>query len=288
MARNGLGGTSEARILVIDRSAGLPGAARAALSREAQKRGWKVLELGARDDYPQIDTAAAEHSAGVVAFAGADRAQAKATVVASGRELPYACVPSGRDDLFARDLGIDPEDRFDAFAGLRDYCEYYVDLGEVNGVTFVNYVALGLDCKPVRPRGGAPEPSAWSFVSLASYIVACQEPPARLHWFPHSGRESCAALFVSNNRRRFASCAVGGRSRLDGGILGVGVLRARRGSLVALDDGRPWRELGVPVFEVDATAPVTADVDGRSVSLEPPVRFRILPRALRVRVPLHG
>jgi hypothetical protein len=47
---------------------------------------------------------------------------------------------------------------------------------------------------------------------------------------------------------------------------------------------RPWREWTAPVFEVDATAPVPAGVDGEAVKLEPPLRFRIRPGVLRVRV----
>jgi diacylglycerol kinase family enzyme len=257
------------------------------LCRQAQSRGWRVVELGAGDDYPEIDSAAVEHGADLVAFAGTDRSQSKATVVAAGRELPYVCIPAGRDDLFARDLGIDPDDGFGALVAMGNYCEYCVDLAEVNGVTFVNYAALGLDCTPARPHTPA-EPSAWSFASLASYTVACHQPPARLHWFPSSGRESCAALFVSNNRRRFESRTVGGRTRLDGGVLGIGVLRAAGRGAGPLDRNGSWRELGLPVFEADSTAAVTADVDGRIVSLEPPVRFRILPRALRVRIPLRS
>jgi diacylglycerol kinase family enzyme len=279
--------TARSPILVVDASAATARATRAELCRQAQVRGWRVLELGSGDDYPEVDSVAAEHGAGLVAFVGADRSQSKATVVASGRELSYACLPAGRDDLFARDLGIDPDAGFDALAAMRDYCEYYVDLAEVNGVAFVNYAALGLDCTPAQADTPA-EPSAWSLTSVASYTVACHQPPARLHWFASSERESCAALFVSNNRRRFASHVVGGRTRLDGGVLGIGVLPATGSGVTPLDCGGPWRELGLPVFEVDSTAAVRADVDGRVVSLEPPMRFRILPRALRVRIPLHS
>jgi len=243
------------------------------------------VELGAGDDYPEIDSAAAEHRADLVAFAGADTSQSKAAVVASGRELSYARVPAGRHDVFARDLGIDPDDGAGALAAIDDYCEYYVDLGEVNGVTFVNYVALGLDCRPVLPRTPV-EPAAWAFTSRAAYVVAPHQPPARLHWFPGWGRESCTALFVSNNRRRFEAQAVGGRPRLDGGVLGIGILGSARDSATAADPGGHWRELRLRAFEVDSSVPLRADVDGQAVALEPPVRFRILPRALRVRVPV--
>lgn len=276
--------TPRSPLVVIDGSAGSVKAARVELGREARSRGWQVVELAAGDDYPEIDSAAAEHDTELVAFAGADRAQSKATVVASGRELSYACVPAGREDLFARDLGLDPDVGLGAVCAAGDYCEYYVDLAEVNGVTFVNYVALGLECS-VRPRTAA-ESGAWPFASLASYTVVQHRLPPRLHWFSSAGRERCGALYVSNNRRRFEGSAIGGRTRLDGGVLRIGVLPLAGGSAAALDRGKPWREIDVTTFEVDCTAPVTADVDGRAISLTAPIRFRILPRALRVRIPL--
>jgi len=277
----------QAPILVLDASTRSARATRAELCREVQRRGWRLVELGRGDDYPEVDDAAAEHEADVVAFAGPDRSQSKAAVVAAGRELAYACVPAGGDDLFARDLGVDPDDVMGALGAIEDYCEYSVDLGEVNGVTFVNYVALGLDCRPVRAHRSA-EPCSWAFATRASYVVACRRPALRLHWFASSRRKGCEALFVSNNRRRFYAHAVGGRTRLDGGVLGIGVLGVDRGSAAAPDCGGPWHELDLPAFEADSVAPLRADVDGQVVSLEPPLRFRILPRALRVRVPLHS
>jgi diacylglycerol kinase family enzyme len=271
-------------VLVIDASASTPGSARNELSREARSRGWKVVELRAGDDYPEIDDVADEYGVDVVAFAGADDSQAKATVVASGRELPYACVPCCVDDLFARDLGMDPDDGLRALAEVEGCCEYYIDLAEVNGLTFVNYAALGLECSKVRPSAPA-ERDVWACSSVVSYSAALQEPPVPLHWLADSGRETCAALFVSNNRRRFESHAVGGRTRLDGGVLGIGVLRGRQGDFSVLDRQGSWLELLRAHFEVDSAVPLVAEVDGEGVMLDPPIRFRILPRALRVRIP---
>lgn len=39
-----------------------------------------------------------------------------------------------------------------------------------------------------------------------------------------------------------------------------------------------------PAFEVDADAPIAAGIDGEAVTLNPPLRFKILPAALRVRI----
>ena len=47
---------------------------------------------------------------------------------------------------------------------------------------------------------------------------------------------------------------------------------------------RPWREWSTPEFEVDADGPIAAGIDGEAMTLEPPLRFRIKPGVLRVRI----
>ena len=46
-----------------------------------------------------------------------------------------------------------------------------------------------------------------------------------------------------------------------------------------------WAEWTDTSFEVRAAAPVEVGVDGEAMLLDPPIRFRILPGALRVRIP---
>ncbi len=47
---------------------------------------------------------------------------------------------------------------------------------------------------------------------------------------------------------------------------------------------RPWREWSAPDFEVEADRPVPAGIDGEALVLDPPLRFRIRPGVLRVRI----
>jgi hypothetical protein len=47
---------------------------------------------------------------------------------------------------------------------------------------------------------------------------------------------------------------------------------------------RPWQDWTTPAFEVDAEGPIAAGIDGEAVTLDAPLRFRILPAALRVRI----
>jgi hypothetical protein len=45
-----------------------------------------------------------------------------------------------------------------------------------------------------------------------------------------------------------------------------------------------WRELTAPSLEIEADAPIPLGIDGESIVLEPPLRFRIRSKALRARI----
>ena len=59
-------------------------------------------------------------------------------------------------------------------------------------------------------------------------------------------------------------------------------------ALVALrrpDGARALEDWTAPTFEVTSGSPIAAGVDGEALQLESPLVFRILPGALRVRLP---
>jgi hypothetical protein len=80
----------------------------------------------------------------------------------------------------------------------------------------------------------------------------------------------------------------GTRPRLDTAELGVVVIRTSRprddetvpGGL--LPDVEEW---AAPVFRVDSSELIRVGLDGEALELPPPLEFRILPGALRVRLP---
>jgi diacylglycerol kinase family enzyme len=88
-----------------------------------------------------------------------------------------------------------------------------------------------------------------------------------------------AVVLVSNNPYSFdPPRAPGTRPALDSGQLGVLVLdRPSPGQTSA----RTWT---AKQFEVIATAPVHAGIDGEAVDLTSPLRFVIRPETLRVRI----
>ena len=93
-------------------------------------------------------------------------------------------------------------------------------------------------------------------------------------------------VLVSNNRYRLGRAVGSGtRPRIDDGLLGITVVAEPSEH----DQGvrrlqRPLREWSAPGFEVDADSPVPAGIDGEALVLDPPLRFRIRPGVLRVRI----
>jgi hypothetical protein len=92
-------------------------------------------------------------------------------------------------------------------------------------------------------------------------------------------------MLVSNNRYRLGKAVGSGtRPRIDDGMLGITVASAPGGSGPGRLAQRPWREWSAPDFQVDSNGPVPAGIDGEAVTLDAPLRFRIRPGALRVRI----
>ena len=101
-----------------------------------------------------------------------------------------------------------------------------------------------------------------------------------MRWIdPEGQREGVRpAILISNNRYRLGQVLGSGtRPRLDEGVLGVAVI-----SVAGIGD--MWRQWTAPAFDIEATGPVPAGIDGESVVLDPPLRFRMRPAALQVRV----
>jgi diacylglycerol kinase family enzyme len=220
-------------------------------------------------------------------MAGGDGSQALVAAIAAEHDLPYACIPSGTRNHFALDLGVDREDVVGALDAFVDGGERYVDLAEVNGRVFVNNVSLGVYAEAVQ-RQGYREAKLKTILDTLPEVLGPEGEGLDLRWRGPAGEEQSggAAILVSNNRYRLGpTVGSGTRPRIDDGLLGVTVVAASGSDGEAVPrPGRPWREWSTPGFEVNADGRVPAGVDGEALVLDPPLRFRIRPGVLRVRI----
>ena len=255
---------------------------------EARARHIEPVELARGDDLESLVRDAVARGADGLAMAGGDGSQAIVASVAAELDLPYACIPAGTRNHFALDLGVDREDVVGALDAFVDGGERRVDLAEVNGRVFVNNVSLGLYAEAVQ-RSEYRDAKLRTLLDAMPDALGPDAPESDLVWRGPGGEErsSGVAILVSNNSYRLvAAIGSGTRPRLDAGKLGIAVLEAppERGASARERVRPPMQQWASPRFDVQSTGPVPAGIDGEAAKLDPPLRFRMRPGVLRVRI----
>ena len=255
------------------------------VAREARARGVEPIELHLGDDLATLVNDAIADGADAVGVAGGDGTQAIVAAIAAERGLPYVCVPAGTRNHFALDLGVDRDDVVGALDAFTNGRERVVDLAEVNGRVFVNNVSLGVYAEAVQHHGYR-DAKLRTIAETMPTVLGPDGDALDLRFTGADGREhkTAAVVLVSNDPYRLGrAIASGTRPRLDAGVLGITVA----GEDAAGGAGKRVEEWSVPSFEVRSDGPVAAGIDGEALKLEPPLRFRTRPHALRVRIAPH-
>ena len=173
-----------------------------------------------------------------------------------------------------------------------------IDVADVNGRIFVNNAAIGIyplmvvDREAQQQRLGRSKRLAMLVASLRT-LLRFHHQRLKLSVDGGDARVDTPLLFVGNNDYRLSFPGAGKRERIDQGKLCVFVLRKKGvpGFLAAtaralLGIPRPddmVRLDGVERLTVDsARSAITLAIDGETVTLKPPLEFRIRPGALRV------
>jgi diacylglycerol kinase family enzyme len=269
-------------VLFVNPGSGGGAAARARVAERAREQGIEVVELGGDQDLRGLVDQAVAGGADALGMAGGDGSLAVVAAAACAHELPFICVPAGTRNHFARDLGLDPGDPVGALSAFGDGVEGRIDLGDVNGRSFLNLVSLGVYGEAVQ-RSGYRDAKARTLLETAHAVLGPSGAVPELNLVDDLGTRHAhpVIVLVSNNPYALERpLARGARPRLDGGRLGIIVIdappRHRR------PPGRAWNARSL---EVDAPSTVHAGVDGEAIELTPPLQFSIRPRALRIRVP---
>ena len=257
--------------LFINPSSGNGGADK--LVAAARERGIATHVLGQGDDLEEL---ARGVDATSLAMAGGDGSLAVVAGVAIERGLPFACIPFGTRNHFARDLGVDRDDQVGALAALEDGEERRIDVGRANDRLFLNNVSLGVYAQLVHRREHHRRRSdAFARLRALAIVTSHRSPiDITVDGEPVEAR----VVLVSNNSYTLEMLSIGERERLDEGCLHLyaptGVLRTA------------WEERRGKRFTVDARAGrLRAAVDGEPETLETPIEFHVEPGALRVLVP---
>ena len=278
-------------VLIYNPKSGGGKAEKFSLATEAPARGIEAIELGLGQDLETIVRDAVARGADGLAMAGGDGSQAIVASIAAELDLPYACIPAGTRNHFALDLGVDRDDVVGALDAFVSGAERRVDLGDVNGRVFVNNVSLGIYAEAVQ-QSGYRDAKLRTLLDTVPDVLGPEGEGLDLQWTGPDGEEhrSGAVILVSNNQYRLGHAVGSGtRPSIDDGLLGVAVAGGPTGrGESARAPQRPLRQWSAPTFEVGSEQPVPAGIDGEALKLEPPLRFSIRSRVLRVRIaPQH-
>ena len=286
-------------VLFMNLKSGGGKAERFHLVDECRARGIEPVVLQAGEDWLQRVRDVAQSGVDVLGMAGGDGSQAMVGTVAAEFDLPMVVVPAGTRNHLALDLGLDRDDVVGALDAYGDAVERTLDLADVNGHVFVNNVSLGLYAAIVRSPEYRDAKVDTTLATLPQVLGPGTEPfDLRFTGPDGQAHEGAHVIQISNNPYGTTAAGMGSRPRLDTHHLGVvSLVLAEKGGaaafLAALATGHPERFPGfaaweTPTFEVSSEGPIELGLDGETQVMDPPLRFSMRPRPVRVRLPHHA
>jgi diacylglycerol kinase family enzyme len=215
-------------------------------------------------------------------------------------EVAFVCVPAGTRNHLAMDLGLDRDDVVGALDAFGEAVERRIDLGLIGDRVFVNNATVGLYAKIVQSPAYR-DRKVGTALELLPQMLGPDAAPFDLQFTGPDGTEHLSAhlILVSNDRYQLGQAeGFGSRRRMDTGTLGIVAARfqsSRDAATFAQQQAsgrtrRPsgWMEWTDTSFEVRSGQAIEVGIDGEAMLLDPPIRFRIIPGALRVRIPPHA
>ncbi len=217
-----------------------------------------------------------------------------------GTGVALGILPLGTMNLLAKDVGV-PLGVDEAIAALAGARRQRIDVGEVNGRLFLIKAVLGAPAKMARLREvkrGRMTMTDLARIGLASLRFLRQDPALTISI--ESGGERrrlrSRALAVVNNDFAEGFGQLFTRTRLDGGHLTLYAalnFTARKALRLGLGMAMGhWRNtpglIRAEAGELTIDCPrrsLRVMLDGEVISLEPPLRFRLMPGALEILVP---
>ncbi|MFF4437631.1 diacylglycerol/lipid kinase family protein [Streptomyces sp. NPDC001621] len=260
-----------------------------------------VLDPEHHQDVAELARRAVADGADLLGVAGGDGTQALVAGVAAEHDVPFLVISAGTRNHFAMDLGLDRQDPAACLDALTDGVELRVDLGRIRAGAgsarsgeervFVNNASFGVYAAVVQSPAYREDKARTTLDMLPDLLT--HHSGARLT-VRVGGRTLTdpQAVLVSNNPYRVDDPAgLGRRDRLDSGRLGVLAVEVAGAAeatdlLLRGENSRGLTSVTAREVVIEADAPaVPVGVDGEALSLPTPVHCRLVPGALRVRVP---
>src|SRR4051812_21012700 len=265
--------------------------ARFGLQQRAEALGAEVALLDQpHTDVQQLARDALARGADLLGVAGGGGTQALGAQGAAGHDVPFLVVSARTRNHFAPDLGLDRDDPARCLDALRDGVETRIDLGEINGRTFVNNASFGAYAEIVENPAYRDNKRGTTLDALPD-LLSGRRGAHLVGTADGVVVDGPQALLVSNDPYDVSDLAgMGRRPRLDRGVLGVIALEVETArQAVGLLHGAHQRGLlrarSQEVVVTSDQPDVPVGIDGETVRLSTPVRCTIHPGVLRVRLP---
>jgi diacylglycerol kinase family enzyme len=258
------------------------------------------LQVVAGAAIPEAARKAAASATDVVVAGGGDGTVSTVAAALAGGTKPLGVLPLGTWNNFARDLSI-PLSLDEAVRTIAAGQVRAVDVGEVNGHSFINNASIGVYPRMVARREGLRLKLGgrkW-LAPVAALAAAFRRFPLMRIRVEVDGRtvqSTTPLLFVGNNRYEISLLSAGRRPRIDGGCVCMYLVKstgrfnlariALRALFGRLDQAKDFEAGCAAELWVETRRQrLTVAKDGDVISLRPPLHFRSRPGALRVLAP---
>jgi diacylglycerol kinase family enzyme len=259
----------------------------------------RIMVAGSGAELLKLARRAVQDGAQTIVAGGGDGTVSAIASIVAGTDKTLGVLPLGTLNHFAKDLQI-PLDLAAAVRNLVEGHAVNVDVGEVNGHTFINNSSLGIYPQIVREREKKQRQgmSKWPAFLLALLTVLRRYPLVGVRLVAHDQElvRRTPFVFIGNNEYETSSFKMGGRSCLNAGRLSIYTapvrgrfelfklfVKAFFGKISDVDNFDSLCATEVWVETRRRKIPVA--LDGEVRRLPTPLHYRVRPGALRVIVP---
>jgi diacylglycerol kinase family enzyme len=267
----------------------------------AQGRDVALLQARRPRDLPMLVRQAADTRPGILVAAGGDGTLNAVASMAHARALPFAVIPLGTFNYFARDLGI-PLDAAEAARIIGEGCVRSVPIGCVNGKLFLNNASIGLyrrliERRELHKRRFGRRRLVALFSGLFTLLGRNRSYRLRLEIDGQPLILSAPTVFFGRNALQMEQLGLGEALCVARGELAVLAPRevdrrallglALRGALGRLESAENLRQYCASKVQVDWLdgRRIRVAVDGELIECALPLVIEALPNALQVIVP---
>jgi diacylglycerol kinase family enzyme len=261
---------------------------------------FRLVAVSDGEQIVQAARTAVKSGSRVVVAAGGDGTVSAVASQLADTDVVMGVLPIGTLNHFAKDAGI-PVDPEDALRVITQSNVMHLDCGEVNGRVFINNSSLGLypdivtDRESQRRREGRGKWHALFSASLRA-LRRFSVLTLQIEVDGQAYQRRSAFFFVGNNEYRMEGFNIGERESIAKGRLSLYLTRhtGRFGLFRLALRALLGRLRQSPDFEMVTVMSLTVRsrkhrllvaTDGEVQSMQPPLHYRIRPKALRVLVP---